>query len=445
MTVLDVAPQVYYDAAVACNSAAAGFIGAFQSTMRSLDETRGMAGTVGEGKIWAESYDQQANDLWKISLDLTMALDGYAQVLNQAGYNHALADYDASSGQPEPQMPTLKAAFGYSLLELISTLPTSAGGDGRGLVDDGLDLAAKVGIPIPDGDTVKMSRAADVWQALSTHASVTAVATELERAAVMFEQVTSPDANFIDEDLRELKTVATDMAGAYGEIAQACREQKQAHDALRAELERLLGDLAKEIAVEVAVSLALSVLASCVSFGVGGAAVAARTAAAVARIIDKFADLIKIAVRAAKLRTAVAVERITVKSKEIVGRIKDLGTKMLEKLRGRVPAKSLKDKLANAETWKGGNLPTLNGPKNGYLVKRDADGNITNYSFYDADGVATKRVDLTGKPHLDKSTGEYVPTPHVVEVQKNVNPKTGEIFARTNSDSVRPATAEEIP
>ncbi|WP_249644862.1 polymorphic toxin type 24 domain-containing protein [Nocardia sputi] len=444
MTVLDVAPQVYYDAAVACNTAASGFINAFQNKMQSLDETRGMAGSIGDGKIWAESYDQQASDMWKISLDLTMALDGYAQVLNQAGYNHALADHDPAGGRPEPQLPSLAAAFGYTPLELLSTIPPSAGGDGRGLVDDGLELATKVGIPIPDGDTAKLSHAADVWHTLSTHESVTAVATELERAAVMFEQVTSPDASFIDEDLRELKTVASDLAGAYGEMAQSCRDQKQAHDALRAELERLLGDLAKEIAVEVAVSLALSVLVSCVSFGVGAAAVAARTTAAVARIIDKFADLIKIAVKAAKLRTAVVVERVTTKTKGTVQRIKDLTVKLIEKIRNKVPKNSLTDELSSAQVWTGRTLPTK-GPPNGYLVKKDANGNITHYSYFDEDGIATKRVDLTGKPHYDKATGQEIPTPHVVEVRKNVNPKTGEKFGQTLPDSVRPALPEEIP
>ncbi|MGW4365211.1 polymorphic toxin type 24 domain-containing protein [Nocardia takedensis] len=442
MTVLDVAPQVYYDAAVACNSAASGLITALQHKMQSLDGTRGMAGTVGEGKIWAESYDQQAREVWKVSLDLTMALDTYAQILNQAGYNHALADHTPAAG-PEPQMPTLAMVFGYSPLELLSTIPPSAGGDGRGLIDDGLDLAAKVGIPIPDGDTAKMSHAADVWHTLSTDEFVTDVAVELERAAVMFEQVTSPDANFIDEDLRELKTVAADLAGAYAEMAQSCRDQKLAHDNLRTELERLCGDLAQEIAVEVAVSVALSVLASCVSFGVGAAAVAARTTAAVARIIEKFADLIKIAVKAAKLHTAVAAKRITTKTKEIVQRIKDLATKLLEKMRGKVP-KSLKNDLDNAQVWTQRTLPTK-GPPNGYLVKKDADGNITHYSYYDEDGIATKRVDLTGKPHYDKATGQDIPTPHVVEVKKNINPKTGEKFGQTLPDSVRPALPEEIP
>src|SRR5690606_8143442 len=125
-----------------------GLMDAFRSKMQDLDQTQGMAGSIGDGKIWAESYDEKADEIWNISLDLTMALDGYAEVLNQAGHNHALADHDPASGLPEPQKPSLTAAFGYSPLELLATLPTSAGGDGRGLVDDGLELAVKVGIPI---------------------------------------------------------------------------------------------------------------------------------------------------------------------------------------------------------------------------------------------------------------------------------------------------------
>ncbi|WP_342801625.1 hypothetical protein [Nocardia sp. No.11] len=266
MTVLDVAPQVYYDAATACNTAASGLMTAFQSGMYSLKETSGMAGSVGDGKTWADSYDTRARELWKMSLDMVLALDGYASVLNQAGYNHALADHNPASGVPEPQLPTLNPAFTGSLDQLIFTLPTSAGGDGRGIVDDGLELAAKVGIPIPDGDTGKLSRAADLWNAMATHESVTAVATELERVAAMFDQVTSPDANFIDEDLRELKTAASDISGAYGEIAQACRDQKQAHDDLREQLRKTLEDLGKALLEEIAINAAIAVATSFVSF-----------------------------------------------------------------------------------------------------------------------------------------------------------------------------------
>ncbi|QLY30032.1 hypothetical protein [Nocardia huaxiensis] len=346
MTVLDVAPQVYYDAADICAKVSGDLFTAFKTGMASFGDTTNMAGSIGDGKIWAESYDQQAKDVYTMSIDLVIAIDGYTQVLRQAGYNHALADYDAASGQPEPAAPSTVPSFTLSAQELVSLLvPPSAGGPGRGLIDDGLDLATKVGIPIPDGDTVKLSHSGDVWNSLATNASVTSAAGELERAAAMFEQITSPDANFIDEDLRELKGACDDLAGAYGEMAQACRDQKQAHDDLRTELKNLLDQLAKEIATEVAVSLALSVAASVVSFGVGAAAVAAKTAVAVAKIIDKFVDLIRIAVKAAKLKTAVTVTRLNAARKAAVQRIKDLTTKLVEKLKTLVKRKKSPQEL----------------------------------------------------------------------------------------------------
>jgi hypothetical protein len=348
MTVLDVSAQTYYDAADICAKASSGYFEAFKAGMQSFGDTTNMAGSVGEGKQWADSYDQQCKDIYSMSIDIVLAFDGYAQVLKQAGYNHALADHDPNSGTPAPEAPNTNPSFTLSPQELVSLLvPPSAGGDGRGLVDDGLELAAKVGIPIPDGDTKKLLRSANVWEMLANNDSVTAAPGELERAAALFEQVTSPDANFIDEDLRELKTAASDLAGAYGELAQACRDQKQAHDDLRADLEKLCDDLAKAIAVEVAVSLTLAVAASAVTFGVGAAAVAARTAVAVARIIDKFVDLIRIAVKAAKLRTVVTVQRATAKTKATIARIKDLTAKLAKTLKDQ--ADVIKQFLENKE------------------------------------------------------------------------------------------------
>ncbi|MFI1234448.1 hypothetical protein [Nocardia salmonicida] len=334
MTVLDVSTQTYYDAAEICAAASSAYFKAFKTGMQSFGDTTNMAGSVGEGKQWAASYDQQCTEIYNMSIDMVLALDSYAQVLKQAGYNHALADHDPGSGTPEPDVPNLNPSFSLSPQELVSLLvPPSAGGDDRGLTDDGLELAAKIGIPIPDGDTEKLQRSADVWDNMSKNASVIAAPGELERAAALFTQVTSPDANHIDEDLRELKTAASDLAGAYGELAQACRDQKAAIDDLRERLRQLCDDLAKEIAIEVAVSLTLAVVASAVSFGVGGAAVAARTAVAVARIIDKFVDLMRIAINAAKLKTAVTIARASAKTKETISRIKDLTVKLAQKLK----------------------------------------------------------------------------------------------------------------
>jgi hypothetical protein len=87
----------------------------------------------------------------------------------------------------------------------------------------------------------------------------------------------------------------------------------------------------------------------------------------------------------------------------------------------------------------GNKLPEQGGPPGGVLYKRDPQtGNVTNYVQYDQDGYPVKRVDLTGRPHGG------VPTPHVVEYDRNLNPKTGQVFVRPRR-YVRPARPEEIP
>ncbi|MDQ1068849.1 putative T7SS-secreted protein [Streptomyces canus] len=103
------------------------------------------------------------------------------------------------------------------------------------------------------------------------------------------------------------------------------------------------------------------------------------------------------------------------------------------------------DLIKNGRQYKGtggragNNLPVENGPKDGTLYKTDPQtGKVTNYTTYDSEGRAVKRVDLEGRPHGG------VDTPHVVEYVRNTNPKTGEVFVRPSND-VRAAFPWEIP
>jgi hypothetical protein len=103
------------------------------------------------------------------------------------------------------------------------------------------------------------------------------------------------------------------------------------------------------------------------------------------------------------------------------------------------------DLIKNGQQYKGtggragNNLPVENGPKDGTLYKTDPQtGKITNYTTYDSAGRAVKRVDLEGRPHGG------VDTPHVVEYERNTNPKTGQVFVRP-SNEVRAAFPWEIP
>lgn len=441
MTLIEAAPSTFYEAATICNNAAASFFDGYVAQMKVLSGTEGMAGTVGAGKEWATSYDQQVKETNALVTAVVMAIDNYCGVLQQLGHNYALSDHDPNSGAAAPQKPAaLPLAY-----DVCPVPPPSAGGTGEGIIDDGLELVSKVGIdlPAPDGNTDDLDTAARAWNTLATAAASTALLSELERAAVLFQNVTAPESSFVDEDIRELKSGADDLLATFADLSTACAEQRVAMADLRTQLKDTLRNLAEEIAKEIAITLLLTATATVIGFGIGGAAVSAVRAGKFADKMKDTVDAIRRTVAGSKLKRVVTLQRSTGNTRAKLQRIIDLVKKRGDDVK-KAPT-SLKKQLDEATTWPKGNLPTQNGPPNGYLVKRDAQGNITHYSYYDADGIATKRVDLVGKPHLDKANQQSIPTPHVVTVERNVNPKTGEVFGRTLRDSVRPANPEEIP
>jgi hypothetical protein len=153
-----------------------------------------------------------------------------------------------------------------------------------------------------------------------------------------------------------------------------------------------------------------------------------------ARIAKWLKDLVS---SLSRLRgVAGSVGELIEKLKELLGRLRRDGrTAGGGKKR---PTKAT-EQIKNGQEFKGRKLPQRGGPPDGTLYKRDPQsGDITNYTVYDADGNAVKRVDLTGRDHGG------VPTPHVVEYDRNVNPNTGEVFVREQRHA-RPATPDEIP
>ncbi|MFH8980746.1 DUF6531 domain-containing protein [Streptomyces varsoviensis] len=73
------------------------------------------------------------------------------------------------------------------------------------------------------------------------------------------------------------------------------------------------------------------------------------------------------------------------------------------------------------------------------LVRRKQDGSVTAYAVYDADGAMSKRVDIDP----DSAVHNGIAPPHVVPMEKHVNPKTGKTYY--NWGETRPARPDEIP
>lgn len=336
MTEFNVDPLIYVTTASNLNTYAVDFHKAFSNAMGQLSDSREMGGTVGVCKEWASSYDTTAIDAYVLSSNLVQAIDNYADILQEAGYNYALADYQKGTGRPEPGKPT-PLPFAWST---CPQPPPSAGGPGNGLVDDGFELASKAGVPIPDGDPDKLLTAANVWDTLAKSGAVAGLAAKLEGAAKSFEAVTAPEASFIDEDIREMKAAAEDVASIFADIAQSCRDQKAAIDEMRAKLVSLLEDLAEDIATEVAVTLVCSAVAGALSAGFGAAAVAALRAGKIAEKVMKYAGKIKDIIDAAKLAVKVKTNKVISTIREKLERIINLVKGRADDAARRAPKKA---------------------------------------------------------------------------------------------------------
>jgi hypothetical protein len=316
----DVDSETYYSVGKRMFELAGDVYEAFAVNVGILSATGAMAGTDDTGAAWAKSYDGRAKDVLDSVNDLTKALENYGGVVIQAGYNHAVAEYNATPGNrgPSPQRPPEPASVGGVL-----SAPPSAGGPGKGLLDDALGLVEQVGVPVPDGDTIKVDKAAQAWDRLATVYQTKTVVEALEVNARAFSDTQSPEVEFIAKDLRELRDATSSILAACRELSQSCKDYKAALEDLRTQLEDILTDLA----VELAATAVISIFAACVSFGLGAAAGTAKAA----HTVTKFATTIRSAVGAWKISKRIS-EGVQ-KAHDIAGirkrleRIKNLGRK----------------------------------------------------------------------------------------------------------------------
>ncbi|ANI38125.1 hypothetical protein [Mycolicibacterium vaccae] len=280
MTVQDVDPDTFYAVGKGLFEKAGKLYDAFNVNVAVLGDTAAMAGTDDTGAAWAASYDQRVGEILAAVNDLTQALENYGGVVFQAGYNHAVAEHNATPGNGgpapvKPQEPVSSAG--------ILSAPPSAGGPGAGLLDN-VGLLQQVGVPVPDGDTDKVSKAADAWDRLATVYQTTTVAEGLGVDARAFRETRSPEVEYLVSDLEALQRATSAVLDGCAELAQSCRDYKAALDDLRTTLEGILEDLA----VELAVTAAIGIAASFVSFGAGAVAATAKAA----HSVTKFARII---------------------------------------------------------------------------------------------------------------------------------------------------------
>ncbi len=292
---------------------------AFAVNIAMLGETGAMAGSDDAGTAWATSYDARAREILDAVNDLTLAMENYGGVVILAGHNHAIAEHNATlgAGAPPTRPPEPASVAG------VLTAPPSAGGPGEGLIDNALGLVGQIGVPVPDGDTDKVDRAAQAWDRLATVHQIKTVPEALDVQAGIFSSTSTPEVEYIGRDLGELRDAANSILAACGELAQSCRDYRSALDDLRGQLTGIL----KDLAIELAATAAIGIAASFVTFGVGAVAATAKTA----HTITKFAGIIRTAVTGWKISKSIS--KGVKRAHDVAGirqrlqRIKNLGRK----------------------------------------------------------------------------------------------------------------------
>jgi hypothetical protein len=290
----DVDPETFYLVGKRLYELAGQMYDAFAVNVVMLGETGAMAGSDDAGTAWATSYDARAREILDAVNDLTLAMENYGGVVIQAGHNHAIAEHNATpgAGAPPERPPEPVSVAG------VLTAPPSAGGPGQGLIDNALGLVGQIGVPVPDGDTDKVDKAAQAWDRLATVYQTKTVPEALDVQAGIFSNTSTPEVEYIGKDLGELRDAANAILGACGELAQSCRDYRAALEDLRGQLTGILEDLA----IELAATAAIGIAASFVTFGVGAVAATAKTA----HTITKFAGIIRTAVTGWKISKSIS-------------------------------------------------------------------------------------------------------------------------------------------
>jgi hypothetical protein len=420
VTIQDVEPETFYAVGKGLFEKAGKLYDAFNVNVNILGGTGSMAGTDDAGMAWATSYDARVKEVLGAVNDLTKAFENYGGVVIQAGYNHAIAEHNATPGNqgPAPAIPPEPASTAGVL-----SAPPSAGGPGRGLVDS-IGLMQQVGVPVPDGDTDKVSKAADAWDRLATVYQTKTIAEGLEVDARTFRDTHSPEVEYIVRDLEELRDAMTYVTDGCAELSQLCNDHKSALDDLRTQLDGIL----KALATELAVTAAIGIAASFVSFGAGAVAGTAKAA----QSITKFARIIAEAVGAWKISKNIASG--VKKAHDIAGlraklqRIINMGRKgkpkgpappvrnLSDLFKGRTPKASQLEECADSQGWT--KTQTPGGPpkyvdENGIVRMTIKEGSprtpgseAPHVELRDATG---QRIDPNGNPVTRRSEGNHTP------------------------------------
>ncbi|MGW6421393.1 polymorphic toxin type 24 domain-containing protein [Nocardia sp. NPDC055053] len=445
-----ISPQSYESAAKECYDLSEKFQTVYNSLQTVLLETSAMAGGYQAVKTWSKAYDDRAAAVTLVATSFAQALQHFGDILTASGYNWKCAEYKANRDPNKGAPPSLPSGFPSELPygPGIVNGVASSGTYSRGLETDWTELQDKVtalvsGGEVPDGDTDKLARAASAWKTFAQSDPVYGGKGRLLVVASGLERGYGSDT---PKDIPNLVGHLRTLAISIGDIEAAARDIATAVDAHKVALTTMRSDMNTQFAMVVVVT-AIQIGTSMVQVKEPPTKQKKpneqKTPSERQEEID-FLDQAAGALAGPANTFLTALGGFTFTAAALtIGGLATIAALTVEldpmnsNGAGPSPNTTLQAALDSSPSITKGNITIDNGPPNGYIVKRDPNGTITNYVQFDENGRGIKRVDLTGREHAG------VPTPHVVEMEHDVAPN-GKVYVRERKD-VRPARPDEIP
>lgn len=276
------------------------------SLQRALADTARVAGHDPAGASWAASYDGIAEPTLMAISDLGRAGSVTGTLLQQSGFNHALADlYSNVSGGEELPAPTAKYSIDTGGFVFV---PSAAGGAVMDLPEGWELVQSAIGVMWPDGEPGKLRGMTLAWDTAADRLDSTW--STLSKGIAALEFVESPEIDSARTVCGSLGDTLSELATECRTIATSCTEMAEAIDKAREDIiHELMLMLAAIVAIEVA-----AIAAGAVSFGSGTVAgqfvVAAEVTAAstrIAAVIARFLEAASLTGRALATPQALVV------------------------------------------------------------------------------------------------------------------------------------------
>jgi hypothetical protein len=281
------------------------------------NDTGGMAGEYDASIPWANNYDKRATNTVALARSISGTIGYFAQLLKWGGYNHELANWTANVDPNKGPAPEAPPAPFLDHSDVARALPPAAHANGPGVVTTLVNLAAEIGVKVPDGDTDKLQHAADIWDKYVKDQRIDRAAARIGDIAAMFTDTSSPEIRDIEDHLAAIKGTLGSLTDGARQIAQDCKDHKDALDELRADIKKQMIQFGTLIIFTQVVSKAL-ILFTAGGSEVGGDIATAAEVGAMGRAIRAVVDACKLVTRILP-KGAQQVEDLTLAENELKG------------------------------------------------------------------------------------------------------------------------------